>query len=138
MGMSIPPRAVAVVAEDEPILRLAAIEFLEENGFSVLEAATAARALRYLEEHDDVRLLFTDVRMPGQMDGLALARIVAERWPGIAIVICSGVNRPPAHEIPSGATFIEKPFEDGPTRSLIQGLVGMHVGTGSTGQPSSG
>ena len=122
--MPSPPRAIAVVAEDEPVLRMEASDLLEGNGFLVLDAATAARALRYLEEYADVRLLFTDVRMPGRMDGLALASEVAERWPAIAIVICSGVRRPADHQIPSGAVFVEKPFSAEPTRALIQTMIG--------------
>ncbi|MCJ2005868.1 response regulator [Methylobacterium sp. J-092] len=88
-----------------------AVSILEDAGFQMLEAAHAVQALSVLEEHHhQIKLLFSDVDMPGDMDGFALAREVARRWPSIAIVIASGRSKPGPFDLPEGATFISKPF----------------------------
>lgn len=88
-----------------------AVSILEDAGFQMLEAANAAQALSVLEQHHDgVKLLFSDVDMPGDMNGFALAHEVARRWPSIAIVIASGRSKPGPSDLPEGATFIGKPF----------------------------
>jgi two-component system, response regulator PdtaR len=99
-----------LVVEDEALLRMYAADFLEENGFSVVEAENADTALKLLETRDDVRLLFTDVRMPGSCDGMELARKVHARWPHILLVITSGHLRPAHAEIPDHGHFIGKPY----------------------------
>lgn len=95
---TIRPQAVALVAEDEVLLRMEAADLLNDAGFSVQEAVNAEGALGYLERHPEVQLLFTDVQMPGACDGFALAREVAQRWPHIAIVVVrrstAGTRRP--------------------------------------------
>jgi CheY-like chemotaxis protein len=70
-----------LVVDDEEILRLFAAGLLEEHGFDVMEAENAAAALRVLDSHRDVRLLFTDIQMPGALSGMDLAREVHARWP---------------------------------------------------------
>lgn len=75
------PHAVALVAEDERLLRTEVADLLDEAGFAVLEGGNADGALRYLEQHLEVQLLITDVQMPGICDGFELAREVARRWP---------------------------------------------------------
>jgi two-component system, response regulator PdtaR len=87
-----------------------AADTLEENGFDVVEAANADDALKVLESRDDVRLLFTDVRMPGSCDGMDLARQVHARWPHILLVITSGHLRPAKAEIPDDGRFVAKPY----------------------------
>src|ERR1700722_11685907 len=81
---------LALVVDDEELLRLFAAGLLEEHGFEVLEAENAAAALKVLESHHGVRLLFTDIQMPGVLNGLDLARKVHARWPGVLLVITSG------------------------------------------------
>jgi CheY-like chemotaxis protein len=81
---------LALVVDDEELLRLFAAGLLEEHGFEVLEAENAAAALKVLESHHGVRLLFTDIQMPGVLNGLDLAREVHARWPGVLLVITSG------------------------------------------------
>ncbi|MCJ2011777.1 response regulator [Methylobacterium sp. J-076] len=88
-----------------------AVSILEDAGFQMLEAGRAAQALRLLgQHHDRVKLLFSDVNVPGDMDGFALAREVARRWPSITIVVASGQTKPGTGDLPDGATFISKPF----------------------------
>jgi CheY-like chemotaxis protein len=88
-----------LVAEDNAILRLNAIELLEEHGYTVVEADNAAEALKMMENRKDVRLLFTDIQMPPGIDGLELAREVHNRWPKVKFVITSGQVRPARAEI---------------------------------------
>jgi CheY-like chemotaxis protein len=87
-----PPKShdVVLVVEDEPFTRLMAADVLSSAGFAVLEAGSAFEALTILEANEDVAVVFTDVEMPGALDGLELARHIGERWPSIGIVICSG------------------------------------------------
>ncbi len=85
---------LVLIVEDEPLIRMYAADLLEEDGFDVVEATTARAALAILEQRNgDVSALFTDVDMPGDMNGLELAGIVYSRWPHIAILVTSGVMR---------------------------------------------
>lgn len=116
------PPAVALVAEDEFILRMEAADTLADAGFKVLEAASADAALRYLQEKDGVDLLFTDVNMPGDLNGFDLAREVAARWPEILIVVCSGATRPLPGDLPPKARFIDKPYSAGLVEQVLREL----------------
>lgn len=106
----IDPRPVALVVEDEALVRMYACEILEERGFNVLQAATAERALKVMEAAPDVRLLFTDIQMPGAFDGMDLARQVHARWPKVLLVITSGQKTPSRAEIPDDSRFVAKPY----------------------------
>ncbi len=81
---------VVLVVDDELILRLSISAELEDEGFVVFEAGTADEAIATLERHPEIRLVFTDVDMPGSMDGLKLAAFVRDRWPPIKIIVTSG------------------------------------------------
>lgn len=110
---------VALVAEDEFLLRMEAADTLTDAGFTVLEVTTADDALRFLEERDGVDLLFTDVNMPGDLSGFDLAREVAGRWPVITIIVCSGATRPEPGDLPEKARFIDKPY----SATLVQQIL---------------
>jgi two-component system, response regulator PdtaR len=98
------------VVDDEELLRMSAAGLLEDHGFEVIEAANAAAALRELEAHPDVRLLFTDIQMPGGSNGMDLAREVHARWPNVLLIITSGQVRPRDAEIPDDGRFVGKPY----------------------------
>ncbi|HEX3753676.1 MAG TPA: response regulator [Rhizomicrobium sp.] len=91
--------AIVLIVEDELLLRMNAVQIIEEAGLEVVEASNAHDAISILETRDDIRVVFTDIQMPGSMDGLALAWAVRNRWPPIAIIITSGKVRPAAHEM---------------------------------------
>jgi two-component system, response regulator PdtaR len=114
---------VILVVEDEGLLRLLAVELIEDAGFVALQAANADEAIVILERRVDIALIFTDVDMPGTMDGLKLAHAVRRRWPPIKIVIVSGKTRLSEAELPSDARFFSKPYSVsgmiGELRSLI-------------------
>jgi two-component system, response regulator PdtaR len=103
-------KPVILVVEDDELLRLHAAGLLEDHGFSVVEAENADAALKLLETRDDVRLLFTDIQMPGSCDGMDLARQVHARWPRILLVITSGQIKPAEAEIPDHGRFMGKPY----------------------------
>lgn len=103
---------VVLLVEDDGLLLMEASDTLADAGFTVLEASHADKALAVLENRDDVEVLMTDVDMPqGSMDGFALARLVAHRWPGIPVLVVSGMGTPGPHDMPEGARFIPKPYE---------------------------
>jgi CheY-like chemotaxis protein len=106
-----------LVVDDEPMIRMIAADELESAGFSVLEAATADEALEILQSRRDVGVLFTDVNMPGQLDGLALAELVHDRWPEIKLVVASG--RPLQRGVPDASTFLTKPYTGDQLRACI-------------------
>ena len=82
--------AVVLIVEDEMMLRMRAVDMVEDAGYTPLEALDAAEAVAILESRSDVALLCTDIQMPGQMDGMGLAHAVHERWPTIGIIVVSG------------------------------------------------
>ncbi|MGH6830289.1 MAG: response regulator [Methylocella sp.] len=104
------PRHVVLIVEDEPFVRLSGADVLAEAGFEVLEAGNADEALRILEATPEVRVVFSDVEMPGSLDGLGLARRICQRWPSIGIVLTSG-HRVRAEMIPREGRFLAKPYD---------------------------
>jgi CheY-like chemotaxis protein len=105
------PHPVVLIVEDEPLLRMLAVELVEEAGFVALEAADADEAVALLESRPDISLLFTDINMPGSMDGLKLAHAVRNRWPPIKILVVSGAVAPKKSDLPANCCFIGKPYE---------------------------
>jgi two-component system, response regulator PdtaR len=102
---------VVLLVEDEPLVRMTAADELDDAGFRVLEAKNADEALVVLEAHSaEVQVLFTDVNMPGSMDGMALAERVYQRWPHVLLLISSGYARPHPDEIPDHGRFEPKPY----------------------------
>src|SRR4051794_9797610 len=115
---------VVLLVEDEPLLRMAAADDLQEAGFHVLEAANADIALAVLEAcSDDVQVLFTDIDMPGTMDGLGLAESVQQRWPHISLLIASAYHRPQPEQIPDDGRFMPKPYRSEDVVRQIRDLV---------------
>src|ERR1700736_3453690 len=103
--------AVVLVVEDEMLLRMRAIGMVEDAGYTSVEAVDADDAIAILESRSDIVLLFTDIQMPGSMDGLKLAHAVHERWPPIKIILVSGQLRLANIDIPADSRFFGKPLE---------------------------
>ena len=116
------PYAVLVV-EDDAILRLHALDIVEEAGFVALEAKNADEAIVILESRTDIALLFTDVNMPGSMDGVKLAHAVRNRWPPIKIVVVSGHVQLDETDLPTNSRFFGKPFEVQKMIAELRGLI---------------
>ena len=110
---------VVLIVEDEPLIRMEAIDMIEDAGFATIEAHSADKAIALLQQHSGVDVLFTDIDMPGSMDGLALASYVRSHWPDIKIVVASGVVDAQRLTLPDGALFFPKPY---PTSHIVAAL----------------
>jgi CheY-like chemotaxis protein len=106
-----------LVVEDELLIRELVADELEQAGYTVVTAKTAHQAISILETRQDIHLVFTDIDMPGSMDGLKLAAAVRDRWPPVHIIITTGTVRP--LDIPANALFIPKPYL---TRSVVTAM----------------
>ena len=104
------PKVIVLVVEDEPLQRMHAVDIVEAAGFEVIEASNADHAVRILESRDDVRIVFTDIDMPGSMDGMKLAAAVRNRWPPIEIILTSGLYDVKRDEMPARSVFLRKPY----------------------------
>jgi len=103
-------RPIVLVVEDEALIRLGTVVMVKEAGFDVIEAANADQAIEILESHDDIRVVFTDINMPGSMDGLKLAAAVRDRWPPIEIIVTTGRGISDIDVLPERARFLVKPY----------------------------
>ena len=103
-------RISALVVEDDALVRLDLAETLQADGYKTFEAGDAAEAIAVLAANSEIRVVFTDIQMPGTMDGLALSRYVRMRWPPTIIVVSSGLCSPSRDELPVGAFFLGKPY----------------------------
>jgi CheY-like chemotaxis protein len=111
MAQSFDPRSIAVlVVQDEPLLLYDAVETIEEAGFTAYGVRSADEAIRTLERRFDIRIMFTDIDVPGSMDGLKLAHAVKNRWPPITIMVTSGMKRVSANDLPESGIFLPKPY----------------------------
>lgn len=99
-----------LVVEDEMVLRMRAVDIVEDAGFTAVQAVNADEAMSILEARSDISLLFTDIQMPGTMDGLKLAHAVHDRWPAIKIILVSGQVNPSEAERPMDSRFFGKPL----------------------------
>jgi CheY-like chemotaxis protein len=115
-------RKVILVVEDNAVIRMAGMEFVTTAGFEALGAASADEAIRILEARPDIHLVFTDIEMPGTMDGLKLAHYIRTRWPPVKLIVASGKTLIEESHLPNGARFFRKPYSDG---SILEAMHGM-------------
>jgi CheY-like chemotaxis protein len=115
---------VVLVVEDEMLLRMRAIDMVEDAGYTSVEAVDADEAVEILESRSDIALLFTDIQMPGSMDGLKLAQAVHERWPPIKIILVSGQLKFSKIDIPADSRFFGKPLEATEMIAEMQDMIG--------------
>jgi CheY-like chemotaxis protein len=113
-------KAIVLIVDDEPLLRMAAVDLVEEAGFRTIEASSADEAILLLESRADIRVLLTDIEMPGTMNGLLLAAAVRRRWPPIKIIIVSGRQSPGEADMPEGSAFFPKPYVHDELRARIE------------------
>lgn len=117
-------RPVVLVVEDEPLQRMMAVDLVEETGFEAVEATNAVYAVRVLENRPDVRVVFTDVDMPGGTDGMKLAAKIRDRWPPIELIIVSGRRTPRPEELPARGVFFSKPYRRDEVITTMRRMVG--------------
>jgi CheY-like chemotaxis protein len=105
-----PARSVVLVVEDDLLLRMDAADIVRSAGFDAVEAGNADDAIAILEARPNIHVVFTDIQMPGSMDGLKLAKFVKDRWPPIKIIATSGLVRISGDDLPAGGRFLTKPY----------------------------
>jgi CheY-like chemotaxis protein len=120
--ISIEKRPVILVVEDESLIRMHAVEMIEE-AFEVVEAASADEAIAILEARLDITVVFTDIQMPGRMDGLKLAAAVRDRWPPIMILATSGRVKLGPGDLPQGGRFLRKPYSPAEVMKTLRELM---------------
>lgn len=111
-----------LIVDDEALIRMDLVDALQMRGFRTYEADSAAEAIEMLQTHPDIRVVFTDVQMPGEMDGIALAHYVRKRWPPTVLIVCSGNQNPDKASLPSSCSFLPKPI-DSAALGLVLGSV---------------
>lgn len=99
-----------LVVEDEPLILFDAVDMIEDAGFEVHAVTNAKAALDVMERCQDVGILFTDLEMPGAMDGSGLAHAIKARWPAVAVIIVSGHPQPDLKAMPLDCRFFAKPY----------------------------
>lgn len=117
--------AVVLVVEDEMLLRMRAVDMVEDAGYTPVEAVDADQAIAILESRSDIALLFTDIQMPGQMDGLGLAHTVHERWPQIKIILVSGQLKLAKTDLPADSLFFGKPLATAEMIAEMRNMIGL-------------
>lgn len=119
MALSTP---VILIVEDEFLLRMDSADVIEAAGFEVTQAANADEAIDILTGRPEIHVVFTDIQMPGTMDGLKLARFVRDRWPPIKIVATSGLVRVGENDLPAGSVFLPKPYRGTEVVAILREL----------------
>lgn len=115
---------IAIVVDDEPLIRMGAADIISDAGFYVLEAADAEEAYFHLDSHPSLRLIFTDIQMP-EISGIELAHHVKANWPHINVILTSGAVRPSPADLPEGVRFIAKPYSAELVLETIEEVCGL-------------
>lgn len=114
--------SLVLVVEDSPLIRMGAVASIVEAGFLTFEAGGADEAIQILEGRPDIQLVFTDVEMPGSMDGIALAQCIWSRWPSIKLIVTSGRTVAEKRDLPPGARFFPKPYDG---QAIVEAVIAM-------------
>jgi CheY-like chemotaxis protein len=117
-------QSVVLIVEDEFLIRMEAVNLIRDAGFDVVEAGNADEAILVLESRLDITVVFTDIQMPGSMDGLKLAAAIRGRWPPIKIVATSGLLHLSEDDLPSGSRFLPKPYSPPQVVGALRELIG--------------
>jgi CheY-like chemotaxis protein len=116
-------KTTILVVEDEPLIRFSAVNLVTSAGFLAVEAANADEAIVILQKRSDIRLVFTDVQMPGTMDGIKLCHYVRDRWPPVKLLVVSGQANIAELQLPRGARFLFKPYSNSSVVSAMAELL---------------
>jgi|SRR4051794_3482722 len=116
-------KPVVLVVEDEQLIQSTALDMVEEVGFEAIAASDADEAIRILESRNDICAVFTDVHMPGSMDGLRLARVLRNRWPPVALIVTSGRTHVSKTDLPTGGCFLPKPYQLAQIEAALRQLI---------------
>ncbi len=113
-----------LVVEDDPIIRMDAVATIEDAGLRAYGAKSADDGIRVMEKHEDIGIMFTDIDMPGSMDGIQLSFYVRDRWPSVRILVASGAVQPRDSELPDESMFFPKPY-------AMYEVIAAIIGTGN-------
>jgi two-component system, response regulator PdtaR len=113
---------VVLVVEDNLVILMGAVDSVVVAGFEALGAGSADEAIRILEGRPDIHLVFTDVGMPGTMDGIKLVHYIRDRWPAVKLIVTSGKITVDESHLPAGARFFSKPYDDS---AIVEAMMGM-------------
>ena len=116
-------RRTVLIVEDEFLIRMATAEVMRDAGFQVLEASTADEAIVILENRRDIRVVFTDIQMPGSMNGVKLAHAVRDRWPPVRIIATSSRQDIQEGQLPVGSIFFRKPYSPAVVAGTLHALL---------------
>jgi CheY-like chemotaxis protein len=114
--------AVILVVEDSPLILMSALDLVTTAGFEGVGAASADEAIAILEARADIHLVFTDVEMPGTIDGVKLAHHIRNRWPPIHLIVASGRTILDESQLPTGSKFFCKPYDN---NSIVEEMARM-------------
>lgn len=116
-------KAVVLVVEDNTIIRMGALDLVLYAGYEAREARDADEAIRVLESRDDIDLVFTDVQMPGTMDGIKLSHYIRDRWPPVKLIVASGKAILEESSLPTGSRFFCKPYDEDTIKDAMARLL---------------
>jgi DNA-binding NtrC family response regulator len=114
-------KPVVLVVEAESIIRMAIVQTIKDAGYAVLDAPDTNDAITILESRRDIRAVFTEIRVPGHLNGMDMARVIAERWPLVRLIVTSGV--PKADNFPADWRYIPKPYDGAQIAGALRALV---------------
>lgn len=123
-------KAVVLVVEDSTIIRMGAVDLVLAAGYEALQARDADEAIAILESRGDIDLVFTDVQMPGTMDGIKLAHYIRDRWPPVRLIVASGAAIIEESSLPGGSSFFSKPYDD---HAITDAMARLLAGDASAG-----
>jgi two-component system, response regulator PdtaR len=116
-------RPVVLLVEDEPLVRLTHVDILREADFWVLEAENADEAFEILKQRPDIKVVLTDVNMPGSLDGFEFARLVRQGWPDVGVMVISGKTASGPGDLPPGTVFAPKPVRPAALVEQIERMI---------------
>ncbi|AUW41300.1 response regulator [Rhizobium ruizarguesonis] len=123
-------KAIVLVVEDSTIIRMGAVDLVVSAGYEALEACDADEAIRILESRNDIDLVFTDVQMPGTMDGIKLSHYIRDRWPPVRLIVASGEAILEESNLPTGSRFFSKPYDNHAITDAMAHLLSIGNTTG--------
>jgi CheY-like chemotaxis protein len=124
--------SVVLVVEDEALIRISALQMVEDAGYTAVEACNADEAIKILEARSDVRAVFTDINMSGSMDGWKLAHAIRGRWPPIHLIVTSGLFSPDDGQLPAKGLFIRKPYSAEQVTAALREVFGHGPDAGNS------
>jgi two-component system, response regulator PdtaR len=124
-------KAIVLVVEDEALIRMSAVQMVEDAGYSAVEACNADEAIGILEIRPDIRAVFTDINMSGSMDGWKLAHAIRGRWPPIHLIVTSGLYVPEDGQMPAKGLFIRKPYSAEQVTAALREVFGHNPDAGN-------